>query len=98
MAGGKYTIPNHWKRSDNSNSVWSVTAPLIASPEKTTITHATNMAKERDTRSLRLKDSARINKESAVIAIPASKIWMNVSKTERKIISTYQPLKSFREE
>jgi hypothetical protein len=59
-------------------------AALIASPEKVNITQARIIAKDRATRSRKLKVSAQIKSDNAVMAMPASKIWFSVAKTLSK--------------
>lgn len=74
-AGGKKMIPTHWKLSQNVIDGEFTSVPLIASPEKITTVQASTTAKDCDTLSLKLKVKDLMNRDNAVIAIPASKIW-----------------------
>src|SRR3989304_10438451 len=81
-------VPTHWKRSQNS--MLAESEPLIASPAELTMMQARITAKARETRSRRLKVSARRNRDRAVIAMPASKTRLRVS----KLLSTAAPYKN----
>src|SRR5664280_1279397 len=71
-------IPSHSSRRNRSITRGVVEALSRASEVKTVTTHKRMIAKERATRSRKLKDRAYRNREKAVMAIPAVNIWLTV--------------------
>src|SRR5215208_653914 len=71
-------MPTHCRRKSSSIPQFGMDLFCRASVVKTTTTHKRIMAKERATRSRKLKDKAYKNSENAVIAMPAVKMLLIV--------------------
>ena len=75
-------MPTHWTRSHKNSSRGDALTEPKASLTKTTTTQARITANDRATRSRRLKDSAYISRENAVMAMPAVNSWFRVRRLE----------------
>src|SRR5512141_1290052 len=71
-------IPSHCSRSSVSSPQLVVDRFWSASVVKTTTTHRRMIAKDRATRSRKLKEREYKKSENAVMAIPAVRIWLSV--------------------